>query len=196
MTSPAHNDPNLTQIARRIRELREILEISPQDAAAAAGVTPAEYERLEAGETDFSFTLLYRLAELFRVDLVELLTGENPRLSGYSVTRAGQGLPIQRREGFEYLHLAARFKNKQAEPFLVTAPWSAEAENAEIPLSSHAGQELDYVLEGSLKVVIEGHTEILNPGDSVYYDSGKGHGMVAVGGKACRFLAIVLKPAQ
>ena len=34
---------------------------------------------------------------------------------------------------------------------------------------------------------------ILNPGDSVYYDSGHGHGMIATGGEDCQFLAIVLK---
>ena len=38
------------------------------------------------------------------------------------------------------------------------------------------------------------HISVLNPGDSIYYDSGTPHGMIAVGGKDCLFYAIVLNP--
>ena len=40
---------------------------------------------------------------------------------------------------------------------------------------------------------LEGHTEILNEGDAIYYDSSRGHGMIAVGGKPCQFIAMILK---
>ena len=40
---------------------------------------------------------------------------------------------------------------------------------------------------------IAGHTEILHEGDSIFYDSGKPHGMIAAGGADCEFLAMVLK---
>ena len=78
----------------------------------------------------FSFTFLYQCAKLFGVDMVELVTGENPRLSFYSIVRKDEGLPIKRRAGFNYQHLAYLFKNKTCEPFLVTAPYS-ESEPAD-----------------------------------------------------------------
>lgn len=186
-------EPRIADIARRIRALREDAEISTSEMATVAGISLEEYDALEAGEQDPTFTVLYRCAEKLGVDIVDLLTGEGPHLTGYSVVRAGGGLPLKRRAGFEYRHLAPTFRNKLAEPFVVTAPFSADQQDAPIALSQHEGQELDYVLEGQLKFAYEGHIEVLNPGDTVYYDSGRGHGMVATGGAPCTFLAIVLK---
>ena len=128
------------------------------------------------------------------MDIVDLLTGESPKLQNYSLTKAGEGLPIERREGFKYYHLAGHLKNKLCEPFLVHAPHEKDADK-EIALSRHEGQEFNYVLKGQLKLRIENNIEVLEEGDSVIYDSGKGHGMTAFNGD-CTFLAIVLKKAK
>ncbi len=189
-------ETKLIEIAIRIRELREILEITPQEAAEATNVSVEEYLSCEKGERDFSFTFLYQCAKLFGVDMVELVTGENPRLSFYSIVRKDEGLPIKRRAGFNYQHLAYLFKNKTCEPFLVTAPYSEEEQEKPIHLSYHKGQEFDYILEGDLKVQLEEHCEILHAGDAIYYNAGHGHGMIATGGKECRFIAVVLKEEE
>lgn len=186
-------EPNIAEVAGRIRALREDLDLTMQEMAEATGTTVAEYEAMEGGGQDLSFTFLFRCAEKLGVDMIELLTGENPHLSGYSVVRGGEGLSIKRRAGFEYRHLAPNFKHKLCEPFFVTAPFQPEAQDAPIQLSRHAGQEIDYVLSGRLRFAYENHTEELAAGDTVYYDSGRGHGMIAVGGEPCTFLAIVLK---
>ena len=186
-------EPRIADIARRIRALREDSGFSAPEMAAAAGISEADYEKVEAGEQDLSFTVLYRCAEKLGVDIVDLLTGEGPHLTGYSVVRAGGGLSMKRRAGFEYLHLAPNFRDKLAEPFLVTAPFNAAEQDAPIALSVHVGQELDYVISGQLKFAYESHVEVLGPGDTIYYDSGRGHGMIAAGGDECRFLAIVFK---
>ncbi|WP_249281648.1 helix-turn-helix domain-containing protein [Ligaoa zhengdingensis] len=189
-------EARLVEIAQRIRTLREILEIPVEEMAAKTNVTVEEYTRMESGESDFSFTFLYECAKVFGVDLMEIVTGEQPKLSFYSIVRKGTGLPIKRREGFTYQHLAYLFKEKIAEPFLVTAPYREEEQNKPIHLSHHAGQEFDYVLSGSLKCAMEDHVEVLHAGDAIYYDSGKGHGMIATGGEECVFLAVVLKDEE
>jgi len=186
-------DPNIAEVAKRIHALREDSELTMQEMAEYTGVTVAEYAAAESGEQDLSFTFLYRAAEKLGVDMIELLTGENPHLSGYSVVRAGEGLSIKRRAGFEYRHLAPNFKHKLAEPFVVTAPFVPEQQDEPVALSRHAGQELDFVLSGSMRFAYEDHTEELAAGDTVYYDSGRGHGMIAIGGEPCTFLAIVFK---
>ena len=161
--------------------------------AQTTGVSEQEYQDLEDGKGDFSFTFLYQCAERFGVDLVEILTGDSPKLSFYSVVRNGQGLPIERRRGFTYNHLAYLFENKLCEPFLVRAPYLPEEQDQPIHLSFHEGQEFDYILKGSLKVAMEDKIEVLGEGDAIYYDSGHGHGMIATGGEECVFLAVVLK---
>lgn len=183
----------IAEIAMRIKALREILDISPAEMAKQTDTSLEQYEAYERGESDFGFTFLYECAKVFGVDIVELLTGDTPRLSFYTVVRGGKGLPMRRRKGFTYQHLAYRLKDKLAEPFLVTAPYYEEEQTAPIALSRHVGQEFDYVISGTLKVQLDDYVEILNEGDSVYYDSSHKHGMIAIGGKPCVFLAFVMK---
>jgi quercetin dioxygenase-like cupin family protein len=162
--------------------------------AEATGRSVEEYAAQESGQQDLSFTFLYKCANRLGVDVIELLTGEPPHLTGYEVVHAGDGLSIKRRSGFEYLHQAPFFKNKLSEPFIVTAPFIEAEQDAPIHLSQHAGQELDYIISGHLRFAYEEHIEELGPGDTVYYDSGRGHGMIATGGEPCVFLAVVFKP--
>ena len=186
----------ITEIAQRIRDLRDIMGYTTAEMAQTVGCSEEEYIAAENGEVDFSFTFIYKCAEKFNVDMIEILTGDNPRLSYYSIVRKGEGLPMKRRSGFSYYHLGYRFKDKLCEPFLVTAPFSQEEQDKPITVSTHEGQELDYILKGSLKVAFEDHTEVLNEGDSVLYNSAHGHGMIATNGEDCTFLAIILKKPE
>lgn len=181
----------LQEVASRIRETRLICEISEEEMASCTGVSLRSYQELEAGKADFSFTFIYKCAARFGIDTTDLLQGSSPTLKEYSITRAGGGLPIARRKGFRYNNLAPLFKNKIAEPFVVKAKCSQEEMSSPIKLSHHEGQEYDYILTGKLKVSIDGHEEILGPGDAIYYNSSKPHGMIAWE-EDCTFLATVI----
>ena len=89
-------EPNIEEVAGRIRALREDLDITMQDMADATGRSVAEYAAQESGQQELSFTFLYKCAQRLGVDVIELLTGEDPHLSGYSLTRAAEGLSIKR----------------------------------------------------------------------------------------------------
>ena len=186
----------IAEVVTRIRTLREDLGISAAQMAEATGRTVEQYEAQEAGSEDLSFTFLYKAAQRLGVDVIELLTGESPHLKNYSIVRKGEGLHIRRREGFEYLHQAPFFKNKFCEPFIVTAPYIEEEQDRPIHLSRHRGQELDYVISGRLRFAYEDRIEEIGPGDTLLYDSGRGHGMIATGGEPCVFLAVVMKPTD
>ena len=187
-------DPNIKEVAQRIRLLREDCDLTMQEMAEATGRTVAEYAAQESGEQDLSFTFLYKCAKVLGVDVIELLTGETPHLKGYSLVRKGDGLSIKRRAGFEYLHKAPNLQNKLAEPFVVTAPYLEEEQDKPIHLSYHKGMELDFIISGHLRFAYENHVEELGPGDTLMYDSGRGHVMIAIGGEPCVFLAIVMRP--
>ena len=187
-------DPNIKEVAQRIRLLREDCDLTMQEMAEATGRTVAEYAAQESGEQDLSFTFLYKCAKVLGVDVIELLTGETPHLKGYSLVRKGDGLSIKRRAGFEYLHKAPNLQNKLAEPFVVTAPYLEEEQDKPIHLSYHKGMELDFIISGHLRFAYENHVEELGPGDTLMYDSGRGHGMIAIGGEPCVLLAIVMRP--
>lgn len=184
---------NIKEVAERLKGLRIAFDLSIEEFCKKTEIDVCDYEKIENGEKDFSVTFLYKCSELFDVDLVEILTGTSPKLSTYSVVRKGKGLPIERRERFAYQHLAYLFKNKEIEPLLVKAPYDEAEQDKPIRLSVHDGQEWDFVVKGSLKFVIGDHVEILNEGDSLYYDSNQPHGMIAYGGEDCEFLAVLIK---
>ncbi len=186
-------ESGIMEIAERIRALRDITDISVEDIAKHCNISEKEYMEYELGEKDFSVTFLMNCAKVFGVELVEIMTGESPHLKRYSIVRAKKGLSVSRRKSFKYEHLAHSFSNKNAEPFYVIAPYDESEQDKPIQLSSHEGQEMDYVLEGSLKISLGGNIEYLNEGDTIYYNSSMPHGMIATGGKDCKFIAILVK---
>jgi len=195
MTEEKVVDENIAEVASRIQALREDLGYTMQEMAEKTGRSVAEYAAQESGAQDLTFTFLYKCASIFGVDVVELLTGETPHLKSCSIVRAGEGLSIKRHEGFEYLHKAPRLRDKLAEPFVVTIPYDEAEQDQPIHLSYHKGQELDYILSGHLRFSYEDtYVEDLNPGDCVMYDSGRGHGLRAIGGEPCVILAVVIEP--
>ena len=187
----------LSEVAERIRTMRDIMGLSQAEMAKCTGVTEEEYQQYEQGEADFSFTFIYKCANRFGVDPTDLLKSVSPTLSNYSVCRKGDGLPIVRSKGFKYLNMAPLFKNKTAEPYFVTMPYSEAEQDTPLKLSTHVGQEFDIVIKGVMKAQIGKHIEILREGDSIYYNSGIPHGMIATEGQDCQIYAMVLKgPAE
>ncbi|MCL2024049.1 MAG: AMP-binding protein [Oscillospiraceae bacterium] len=187
---------NLREVAQRILALRESAGFTPEEVAKAAKVSEEQYLAAESGGTDFTFAFLSNVAKKLDVDLADLLKGTSSKLSVLSVVKSGEGFPLKRHMGMQYSYLGAGMKNRLCEPFLVTVPYSKEDEHLPLSCVSHEGQELDYVLSGTLKLEVDGHTRILHPGDTAFFDSAKPHGMVAVEGEDVVLLAAVMKPCD
>ncbi len=187
-------DYKIKEMAARIRELREIEGLTPAEMAEKTAVSIEEYKECEAGNCDLNFAFIYRCAMALNVNVTDIIEGYSPTLKSYTVTRAGSGQKIAQAHGMIYYNLAYAFQNRIAEPLYVRCPYDAMAEQRDIELTTHAGQECDLVIEGHLMVQVGEHKEVLGPGDSIYYDSDKPHGMIAVNGEDCVFYAIVLNP--
>ncbi len=184
----------IKEMAQRIRELREITRYTAEEMAMKTDVTAEEYLACERGERDLNFAFIYRCALAFGVDVTDIIEGVSPTLKSYILTRNGEGQRIEQAHGMVYYNLAAAFQNRIAEPLYVCSTYSEEAQHRDIELTTHSGQECDIVISGHLMVQVGSHKEVLYPGDSIYYDSGTPHGMIAVDGKDCLFYAIVLNP--
>jgi len=183
----------IREMALRIKELREIENLTAEEMAQKTDVTVDEYIKCENGESDLNFAFIYRCAAALKVNVTDIIEGYSPNLKSYTVTRAGQGQQIAKAHGMVYQNLAYAFKNRIAEPLYVISSFDEEAQHKDIELTTHEGQECDIVIEGNLMVQVGEHKEVLGPGDSIYYDSDTPHGMIAVGGKDCKFYAIVLR---
>ena len=156
-------------IGMRIRELRELSDITTEEIAKELDVDEETYISYENGIIDIpaSFT----------------------RMTYFDVTRADKGFAVDRRKEYKYENLCKKFVHKKAEMFIVTVDPKEDA----IPsLNSHAGQEFNYILEGTVKIFIKDNEIILNEGDSIFFDATCEHAMIALNDEKAKFLAVIM----
>ena len=187
-----HSSEKLLEVAKRIKILRLDSGYSVEEMAEKTDITAELYEKYEQGQADLPFTFIHKCSLAFGVELADLLEGESANLSSYVVTRKGEGQITASEDGIEIKNMAPHFKKKLGEPYFVKYEYLPEQQEKPIHTTTHGGQEFDLVLSGSLKVQIGDNTEILQEGDSIFYNSSEPHGMIAIGGKDCTFLAMVL----
>jgi len=174
-------------ISERIRELREIFDLSEEEMARETGVDTQKYIEYETSGENIPISVLYHISQKFGVDLSEILTGEQARISTMQICRRGKGKTIDRYPGYMFESLAPRFTQKIMEPLLVTLiPGEPEA-----ALVTHGGQEFNLVLEGTIAITYDDKEHILNAGDAVYFDPTHPHGQKAVGEEKARFLTVI-----
>jgi quercetin dioxygenase-like cupin family protein/DNA-binding XRE family transcriptional regulator len=180
----------LEEIGGRLAALRDIFDIPVEKMAEKINISVEEYTAYENGQRDFSFSFLQNAAAILGVDVVDIISGDSPKLSKCALVRKGEGYDITRRQAYDYKHLAFTFRNKKAEPFMVTVE---PKENENLTLHSHEGQEFEYMVSGKMEFHLDNIVYELNEGDSVYFDSGVPHAMKALGDKGAKFIAVVIK---
>ena len=186
MNQPDTNQ--LERIAQRIRELREIFGYSTADMARMTDLDEKTYLSYESGTVDLPFTFMHKCAKVFGIEITDILEGHSAKLSGYTITRRGQGLTTASEDGITIQDMAPLFRQKLATPYWVTYEYSDELQRLPINTVTHAGQEFDLVLKGSMRVRIGDREEILREGDSVFFKSSTPHGMIAIDGADCAFV--------
>lgn len=182
-------NPQLEEIGMRLAALREICGISSEDMAQRLGMDVDDYLLYERGGADFSFSFLYNAAEILGVDVLDIMSGDSPKLSTCTVVKRGKGYAVKENSQYGYTHLAHTFRNKKGEPFLVSIKPSSKAP----VMHEHEGQEFNYILSGQIKFFIGEISYILSEGDSVYFDSSVSHAEQAIGDKSAEFIAVVMK---
>ncbi len=180
----------MREIASRIVELREISDLSAEEMAANLKLPVETYLAYENAEVDFPVSVLYEIASQLKVDLTELLTGISPKLVNCSLVRSGEGIAVDRYQGYDFENIAYKFIGRKIEPMIVRV--GADTEFAPPEMVQHPGQEFNYVLEGDIKVHFGKREFLLHPGDCFYFDSSVSHAQSAVGGKAAKFLTVIL----
>jgi len=177
----------IRMVALRIRDLREMSDLSCEDVAKILDIPTEKYIAFEGGETDIPVSLLYQLSKYYHVELTALLTGEDPHMDDFFVVRKGKGVSVDRRKDYKYQNLAYGMANRIMEPFLVTID-PAEVEPNQY---AHPGHEYSYVLSGRVQILVDRYSVVLEPGDSMYYKSTCPHGLRALDGEPAQLLCVI-----
>jgi transcriptional regulator with XRE-family HTH domain len=90
-----------------------------------------------------------------------------------------------------FFSLAGNKSGRHMEPFVIDIKPSQINEPI---LSSHEGEEFIYVLEGAVKITYGKDIQILESGDSIYYDSIVDHLVSAATDQPAKILAVVYTP--
>lgn len=156
------------------------------------GVGVSTLSRVENQHNEASFDTLLKLSQGLGINFQELL---NPGAASSgterrAVTRAGKGTKFATAQYSYELH-ASELSQRQMIPLIMTV--RARRIEAFERFSSHVGEELIYVMRGT----VEMHTEIYAPlrlskGDSVYFDSATPHAFISVGRGDAQMLSLCL----
>jgi transcriptional regulator with XRE-family HTH domain len=182
------------KIGNKVRELREKRRYTLHDMAAKTGFTRDLLCQIEKGEFIPPIATLMKLANAFGVSMGHFFEDE-AGTERIAVTRAQERRRVTRRphhyEGevnYIYEALEIRKADKQMEPFMVEFPVQ---DISEMVFVSHQGEEFLHLLEGQLEFRSIDHLEVLNPGDSIYFESDVSHSLRCLGEKSAKAIVVV-----
>ena len=107
-------------------------------------------------------------------------------MNDYTIVRQGRGVSVERYKGYRFNSLAFNYIDRDFDPMIV------DLEPMENPpeLVTHAGQEFNYVISGTVQLVIGSRSFLLKAGDNAFFNPSTPHGQRAVDGPV-RFLTII-----
>ena len=178
-------------VGAQIRAMRQALDMTIADLAAAAGLSPGMLSKVETGQTSPSLATLAALAEALNMPVASLFTRFDEK-SDATFVKAGQGLTIERRgssKGHRYQLLGHRVRARvQVEPFLITLDEGSDA----YPIFQHAGIEFLYMLEGEVLYAHGDGRHLMQPGDSLFFDARIAHGPLELRRLPAVYLAVIV----
>jgi transcriptional regulator with XRE-family HTH domain len=192
--APTTGELNLeVSIGRRVRLLRQRLQLTATELAAEAGLSPGMLSKIENGGTSPSLSTLRALARALNVPMTSFFADFEERRD-CSYVRAGQGVRIERRgtkAGHHYELLGHSLSGDiVVEPYLITLSEDANPYTQ----FQHDGMEFIYMLTGQ---VVYRHADKLypmGPGDALFFDAGAPHGPEELVERPMTYLSIIIYP--
>ncbi|MCK5681925.1 helix-turn-helix transcriptional regulator [bacterium] len=181
------------KVGEKIKTLRQEANISLQELAEKCGYSTAVLSQIENHLVSPSLGVLVHLAKAMEVSIGAFWGREDTE--PFTLIRKGEESTVSRfaskegvRYGYTYESLGAGKKDRRMEPFIITLE-PATIKNDKC--YGHEGEEFIYVLEGSIDVTLGDHTDVLQAGDCIYYDSVIPHRVQCHAGKTAKILAVV-----
>ena len=186
-----------THIGHKITALREAHDVSQEELAQRVGCSAQEMADIEASPTVNGLAPLVKITSALGVRLGTLL--DDDKGMGPAVTRAGELESNSAKTSLEtgtvdapldFFSLAQGKISRHMDPFIIDiAPQTKE------DISSHEGEEFIYVMAGKVEIAYGKDVYVLDPGDSIYYDSIVPHQVRNGHDGPSRILACVYTPA-
>lgn len=179
-------------IGKRIKSLRNKKRITLESLALQTGFTKGYLSKVEKSQKAPPVSTLGTIARILDTTISSLLGEESPATPICLVKKSERSLIVRDGTRFEYSYeaVAHKFANKMMEPFILTLPVHPKKRT----LYQHEGQEILFVLEGTMKFLHGTEELIVEEGDCVYFDSGITHFGESIGNKAVKCFMVIFSP--
>jgi len=180
-------------IGKKIRELRKSAGLVLQDLSNRTGLSKPLLSQIEKEVVSPPIATLLKISKALNVNISFFFQDGDPE-EKVVVVRKDESRVIDSRHfgreesGYYYEALAYKKSRKYMEPFLVEFK---KKKAGKLSYFSHEGEEFLYLMEGRLEFRTENHHLILDPGDSLYFESSLPHAYRALGRKNARALSII-----
>jgi transcriptional regulator with XRE-family HTH domain len=179
---------NESEIGNKIKTLRFSKRITLEKLALQTGFTKSYLSKVEKSGKAPPVSTLGIIARALGVT-ISFLLGEEGHLTSIIVKKEERSLVAKDGTAFGYAYeaVAHKFANKIMEPFILTLPVKPKKRT----VFQHEGQEILFVLEGTMKFHHGVEEFIAEEGDCLYFDSGIPHFGEAVGPKAAKCFMVI-----
>jgi transcriptional regulator with XRE-family HTH domain len=185
--------PEEIRVGEKVKVLREEKGLSLKQLADLTGISTALLSQMENHLVSPSLGTIIKLAKALGVKVGDFL-GETEG-EPFAIVRKDERRTVSRfaskegvKYGYSYESLGFEKKNRHMEPFIVTLePATIKTSKTSV----HDGEEFIFVLEGQMEVILGNHTDVLYPGDSIYYDSSIPHRVQCHQDRVTRILAVL-----
>jgi transcriptional regulator with XRE-family HTH domain len=177
-------------VGPRIRALREAEGLSLRDLADRSGVSAPMLSQVERGETSPTLHVAGRIASGLELSLSQLLRLDERAQT--HVVKAADAKPTRTRGGHRFEVLTPPLPGQRAELSRhVLEPGAATGGPDDPPSHEPGAREIVHVEHGRVRLVIDGETHELQPGDTVTFDADLSHHFENPDGSEATFLAVV-----
>lgn len=173
----------------RVRFLRQQRGMTLDQLAQVTGLTKSYLSKVERGLSVPSISTALKIAGSFRMSVGQLI-GEEQDATAVCVTRKGDRKSFMRggsHAGYDYEAIAGPKPFKSMEPFVMRPPLAFQDNR----MFRHSGEELMYVLAGTLEVQFTRRRFTLRAGDSIYFDAQLSHRSRSIGEHVAEVLVVV-----
>ncbi|SFN07883.1 helix-turn-helix domain-containing protein [Thermodesulforhabdus norvegica] len=177
------------QIGRLIRKLRLERKMTQQMLADACGLTKGYLSKIENSKTAPPVSTLINIARALGVEINVFFSNGRPETS-ITLVKARDRVVVARDGssfGYSYEPLAHTFPNRKMDPYLLTLPVKVKKQK----VFQHEGQEMLFVLEGTMKFFHGDQEFIVEEGDCIYFDASVPHYGVCLGDKEVKCLMVI-----
>ena len=181
-----------SELGKRIKEYRMKRELTLQEMEEKTGFTKGYLSKVENTKKAPPISTLIVLAKALGISLSEIL-GETEERNKISLVKKIERQVVARNGtvfGYSYQTLAHKFYKKQMEPYILTLPVKPK----QVPLFQHEGEEILFVLEGTMKFFHGDQEFVVEEGDCLYFDASIPHHGICQGKKEVKCLMVIYTP--